>query len=80
MEYALRTLTPEPNAWLLVFCQAPAAALFVVAFALFAPHKDLRVVVLEMANTLMPKAVKRHRWARAYLSAQVEAASDAGPT
>jgi teichuronic acid exporter len=76
VEYALRTVTPQPNPWLLVFCQGPAAALFVVGFALFAPLKELRSIVLEMAQTLAPKAVKRHRWTQAYFNAQAEAAGD----
>jgi PST family polysaccharide transporter len=76
VEYTLRAITPQPNAWLLVFTQAPAAALFVVGFALFAPHKDLRAVVLEMAETLAPNAVKRHPWTRAYLTANAGVAGD----
>jgi O-antigen/teichoic acid export membrane protein len=76
VEYALRAMLPEPNPWLLVFTQAPAAAVWVVGFALFAPLKDLRAIVLEMADTVVPKVVKRHRWTQAYLNAQVGAAGD----
>lgn len=76
VEFAIRAATPNPNPWLLVLLQAPAAALFAIGFALFAPLKDLRAIVLEMADTLAPKAVKRHPWTRAYLSSQAEAAGD----
>jgi hypothetical protein len=72
VEYSLRAALPRPNPWLLVFCQAPAAALFVAGFALFAPFRDLRDVVRELTETLIPKAVRQHRWAQAYLRAQAE--------
>jgi PST family polysaccharide transporter len=78
VEYALRSSGPEPNAWLLVACQVPAAALFVLSFVLFVPHRELRAVVLEMANTLAPNSVKRHRWAKAYLEAHAGAAVEPG--
>jgi len=73
VEYALRAALPRPNPWLLVFCQAPAAGLFVAGFALFAPFRDLRDVVRELTETLMPKAVREHRWAQAYLRTQADA-------
>ena len=75
---ALRFVLPQPNAWLLVGCQAPAAAIFVAGFVLFAPFPDLRYVILEVTDTLAPKAVKQHRWMRAYLRTQTGAAGNAG--
>jgi PST family polysaccharide transporter len=79
LEYALRAFIAQPNPWVLVLCQAPAAALFVAVFALFAPHRDLRALVLEMSDTVVPKGIRQHPWARAYLNAQIAASSGAGP-
>jgi PST family polysaccharide transporter len=70
--YAIGAATPRPSPWLLVICQGPAAGLFIAAFALFAPFRDLRRLVLEMTNTLAPTAIKQHRWTQAYLRAQAE--------
>jgi hypothetical protein len=78
LEYAIRMAIPQPSPWLLVVCQAPAAALFVAGFALFAPFRDLRDLVLELTDTLAPKAIKQHRWARAYLRAQGGAEGEVG--
>jgi O-antigen/teichoic acid export membrane protein len=77
VEYALRLWQKTPNEWLLVACQAPAAALFVGAFALFAPLSDLRAVVLEMSETMVPKRIRLHPWAQGYLTASVETAGEA---
>jgi O-antigen/teichoic acid export membrane protein len=68
VEVGLRQAVESPSPWLLVFCQAPAAALFVVLFALFAPLADLRILVIEICETLVPKSIRRHRWAQSYLS------------
>ena len=77
-EYAIGLAIPQPNAWLLVACQTPAMALFVAAFALFAPFRDLRDLVLELTDTLAPSVVRQHRWTQAYLRAHAEAAGSAG--
>ena len=79
VEYALRAAVHEPNAWLLVFSQGPVAALFIAGFALFAPHRDLRELVLELSESLVPKPIRQHRWAQAYLSGQAAALRDANP-
>jgi len=78
LEYAMRMAIPRPGPWLLVACQAPVAALFVAGFALFAPFGDLRDLVLELTDTLAPKAIKQHRWARAYLRAHSGAEGEVG--
>ena len=78
LEHAIQLVLPHPSAWLLVACQAPAAAVFVGAFALFAPFRDLRYVVLEVTETIAPKALKQHRWMQAYLRTRAEAAGNAG--
>jgi PST family polysaccharide transporter len=67
VEYLLRLALPQVNPWTLVLCQAPVAALFVAAFVLFAPQRDLRLVVAEVVDSLMPKTLRQHRWAKAYL-------------
>jgi O-antigen/teichoic acid export membrane protein len=69
VEMALRLAIPDPNPWLLVFCQAPPALLFIVVFALFAPYADLRALVLDVSESLVPKAVRQHRWAKGYFAA-----------
>jgi hypothetical protein len=80
VELGLRLAIAEPNPWLLVVCQAPPAALFIVGFMLFAPFVDLRELVFELSDSLMPKVLKQHRWAKAYLaSVAVAAAGDAKP-
>ena len=76
VEFAMRRSMADPGAWLLAACQLSAAGLFVVLFTLFAPHKELRSVVLEVAETLTPAALKRHRWARTYFASQVAATSE----
>ncbi len=78
VEYGLRAVIVTPNPWLLVACQIPAAALFVAVFALFAPHRDLRALVLEMTDTMVPGAIKRHPLARKYLNAQGSTPREAG--
>ena len=78
VEYALKAAMTTPNVWLLVACQAPAAALFVIVFALFAPNQALRAIVLEMAGTVVPKSIQRHRWARAYMASHMPAIGEAG--
>jgi hypothetical protein len=70
--YGIGAVLPNPSPWLLVFCQLPIAGLFIAGFALFAPFRDLRDLVLEMTDTLAPPAVKQHRWMQAYMRAQAE--------
>jgi len=68
VEMAIRMATPDPNPWLLVVVQGPVAALFIVGFLLFAPYADLRALVAELSETIVPKVVRQHRWAKAYFA------------
>jgi O-antigen/teichoic acid export membrane protein len=78
VEYGLRAAIGTPNPWLLVACQLPVAALFVLGFVLFAPHRELRSLVVEISGTVVPKSIRKQRWARAYLNAQSGAVREAG--
>jgi hypothetical protein len=69
LEYGIRAVVPHANAWLLAAIQVPLGSLFVGAFVLFAPFRDMRDVIVEVTDTLAPKAVKQHRWMQAYLRA-----------
>ena len=80
VEYAMRVQWPSPNAWWLVGAQTAAAAAFVTGFALFAPLTDLRSLVLEMSETLMPKRIRLHPWAQAYLTGRLATMGEAKPT
>jgi PST family polysaccharide transporter len=73
LEYAIRAVVPHANAWLLAAVQVPLGSLFVAAFVLFAPFRDMRDVIVEVTDTLAPKAVKQHRWMQAYLRAAAPA-------
>ena len=78
LEYATRAVVPHPNAWLLAAIQVPLGCLFVGVFVLFAPFRDMRDVIVEVTDTLAPKAVKQHRWMQAYLRMQAATAGHAG--
>lgn len=72
IEAALRAVYGEPSPWLLVACQAPAAALAAAAFMLFAPFQELRLLVRQVTQDLAPPFIKRQVWAQAYWKEPIE--------
>ena len=78
VEYTLRAVIGRPSAWMLVVGQIPAVALFVVLFSLFSPYKAQRALVMEVTDSLVPRAIKQHRWVQSYLNSPRES-PEAGP-
>jgi len=72
-EYALRAAVQAPADWLLLLCQAVVAATFYAGFILFVPLRDVRMLVSEVANDMLPRALARHHLVQKYLNAHAAA-------
>src|SRR5688572_9711557 len=65
-EYALRAAVANPAGWLLLICQAVAAALFYLGYILFVPFRGVRALVSEVASDMLPRTVARHHLVQRY--------------
>jgi PST family polysaccharide transporter len=73
VQHAVQVGFGEPRPFVLLATQAAAAALFYVAFLLFAPIAGVRLLIREVAEDLAPAVVRDHRWVQAYLNSALMA-------
>lgn len=71
MEYGVRSVVAVPSSWLLLMCQGIVAASFYLGFVLFLPHRELRTLVHEMTNDMVPPVIRRQRWVQLYLASHI---------